>query len=238
MPGAPSRRRPPLRRPFRPSLRRTRKWPRLERVDDADRARFEQQVRELCARGDHAAAATAVVRDYGPEILGFLMALHHDAIEANDAFAEVAEAVWRGLPAFAWQSSVRTWAYAIARNVSRALRRNAGRRGRRVMNATDGFFQDLVHKVRTETTPFLRTEKKTRLQALRDALPEEDRMLLVLRVDRGLPWNDVARIVAPGEDAAPADEETITQEAARLRKRFQLVKARLRDLAKREGLTE
>jgi RNA polymerase sigma-70 factor (ECF subfamily) len=210
-------------------------------VDDADRARLEQQVRELCARGDHGSAATVVVREYGPEILGFLMALHHDAIEANEAFAEVAEAVWRGLPEFAWQSSVRTWSYAIARNVSRVLRRNAGRRGRRVMNATDGFFQDVVARVRTETTPFLRTEKKTRLQALRDALPEEDRMLLVLRVDRGLPWNDVARIVAPcedAEDATAANEETVTQEAARLRKRFQLVKDRLRDLAKREGLTE
>ena len=218
-----------------------RRWPRLDGVDNADRARFEQQVRELCARGDHAAAATIIVRGYGPEILGFLMALHHDAVEANDAFAEVAEAVWRGLPEFAWQSSVRTWSYAIARNVSRVLRRNAGRRGRRVMNATDGFFQDVVHKVRTETTPFLRTEKKTRLQALRDALPEEDRMLLVLRVDRGLPWNDVARIVCScddAENAAAASDETVTQEAARLRKRFQLVKDRLRDLAKREGLTE
>jgi RNA polymerase sigma-70 factor (ECF subfamily) len=207
-------------------------------VDDADRQRFEEEVRALCARGDHAAAATAIVRDYGPEILGFLMATHRDPVEANDTFAEVAEAVWRALPRFAWESSVRTWAYAIARNVSRLRKRNAARRGRRVLNASDTFFQGVVHKVRTETTPFLRTEKKTRLQALRDALPEEDRMLLVLRVDRGLPWNDVARIVTHDEEAAPSDEAALVQEAARLRKRFQLVKDRLRELAKREGLTE
>jgi len=206
-------------------------------VDEAERARFERQVRDLCARGDHAGAASAVVRDYGPEILGFLTAVFRDDVEANDAFAEVAEALWRGLPEFAWRSSVRTWAYAIARNVTRVRRRNAARRGRRVMNASDAFFQGVVDKVRTETTPFLRTEKKTRLQALRDALPEEDRMLLVLRVDRGLPWIDVARIVATDEDA-PADDAALAQEAARLRKRFQLVKDRLRDLAKREGLTE
>jgi RNA polymerase sigma-70 factor (ECF subfamily) len=207
-------------------------------VDDVDRQRFEEQVRALCARGDHAGAATAIVRDYGPEILGFLMATHRDPVEANDTFAEVAEGVWRGLPGFAWESSARTWTYAIARNVTRLRQRSAVRRGRRVVNASDAFFQGVVDKIRTETTPFLRTAKKTRLQALRDALPEEDRMLLVLRVDRGLPWNDVARIVTYDEDAAVPDEATLVQEAARLRKRFQLVKDRLRDLAKREGLTE
>jgi RNA polymerase sigma-70 factor (ECF subfamily) len=207
-------------------------------VDEADRERLEQQVRALCAQGDHSAAATAIVRDYGPEILGFLMATHRDPVEANEAFSEVAEGVWRGLPRFGWESSVRTWTYAIARNVSRFRKRSAARGGKRVMNATDSFFQGVVHKVRTETTPFLRTEKKTRLQALRDALPDEDRMLLVLRVDRGLPWTDVARIVGHDEEAPPRSDAAIAQEAARLRKRFQLVKDRLRELAKREGLTE
>jgi RNA polymerase sigma-70 factor (ECF subfamily) len=207
-------------------------------VDDAGRARFEEHVRGLCARGEHSAAATAIVRDYGPEILGFLMAVHRDPVEANDAFAEVAEGVWRGLSSFAWESSVRTWVYAIARNSARHRQRDAARRKRRASNQTDSFFQGIVDKVRTETTPFLRTEKKTRLQALRDALPEEDRMLLVLRVDRGLAWNDVARVVSQDEAGAALDAVTLGQEGARLRKRFQLVKDRLRELAKREGLTE
>jgi RNA polymerase sigma-70 factor (ECF subfamily) len=145
--------------------------------------------------------------------------------------------VWRGLPSFAWESSVRTWVYAIARNSVRHRQRDAARRRRRVANQTDSFFEGMVQKVRTETTPFLRTEKKTRLQALRDALPEEDRMLLVLRVDRGLAWNDVARVVSQDE-GPPLDAAAVAQEGARLRKRFQLVKDRLRELAKREGLTE
>jgi RNA polymerase sigma-70 factor (ECF subfamily) len=207
-------------------------------VDDAERARFEEQVRELCARGDQSGAATAVLRTYGPEILGFLTAIHRDAVEAEDAFSDLAEGVWRGLPSFAWESSVRTWAYAIARNASLRRRRDAGRRGRRVANESDSFFQGVVAKVRTETTAFLRTEKRTRLQALRDALPEEDRALLVLRVDRSLPWNDVARIVCEDADLEPRDAAALAQEAARLRKRFQLVKDRLRELARREGLVE
>jgi RNA polymerase sigma-70 factor (ECF subfamily) len=88
--------------------------------------------------------------------------------------------------------------------------------------------------VRTETLPFLRTQTKTRLQALRDELPEEDRMILVLRVDRRLEWTELGRVLA-GEDE-PLDEAAAVREAARLRKRFQLVKERLREMAKREGL--
>jgi RNA polymerase sigma-70 factor (ECF subfamily) len=79
-------------------------------VDDAARARLETQVRSLFDRGDHAAAATAVLRGYGPELLGFLSAVHRDETAASDAFAEMSEAVWRSLPRFAWESSVRTWA--------------------------------------------------------------------------------------------------------------------------------
>jgi RNA polymerase sigma-70 factor (ECF subfamily) len=206
-------------------------------VEDGDRQRLEEEVRSLCGAGNHVGAATAVVRGYGPELLGFLTAIQRDPVDAEEAFAEVAEAIWLGLAAFTWQSTVRTWAYAIARNVSRLRQRTRARRGRRIVNESDGFFQGVVQKVRTETMPFLRTEKKTRLEALRDALPDDDRMLLVLRVNRKLPWTDVARIVGR-EDEAPMDDEALGREAARLRKRFQVVKDRLRDLAKREGLTD
>ena len=94
----------------------------------------------------------------------------------------------------------------------------------------------MAQAVRTQTVEFLRTEKRTRLQALRDALPEEDRMLLVLRVDRQLAWNELARIL--GEGGEGLDAQALGREAARLRKRFQLVKDRLRELAKKEGLIE
>ena len=83
-----------------------------------------------------------------------------------------------------------------------------------------------------------RTETKTRLQALRDALPEEDRMLLVLRMDRQLAWNELARVLAEADGDVPLDDAALAKEAARLRKRFQLVKDRLREQAKKEGLIE
>lgn len=141
------------------------------------------------------------------------------------------------MPAFAWDSSLRTWLYAIARNIMRTNRRNAARRERRGPRAGESALDEVALAVRTETLAFLRTEKRTRLQALRDELPEEDRILLVLRVDRKLAWDDLARVLA---DAAPVtlDGPALTRETARLRKRFQLVKERLRDRAKKEGLLE
>jgi RNA polymerase sigma-70 factor (ECF subfamily) len=207
-------------------------------MDEASRARLESDVRSLCEARDWDAASTAILRGYGPEVFGFLVAVHRNEAAANDAFSDLAEAIWRSLPSFAWQSTVRTWTYAIARNVSRTRKRDAARRDRRAPRDGESALEGVAAKVRTETAAFLRTEKKTRLQALRDALPEEDRMLLVLRIDRNLSWNDLARVLHEGDEDAVLDDAAVTREAARLRKRFQLVKDRLRELAKKEGLLD
>jgi RNA polymerase sigma-70 factor (ECF subfamily) len=207
-------------------------------MDAGERERLETDIHALCDQGDFAGAATLALRVYGPEIFGFLVAVHRNEAEASDVFSELAEALWRGLPTFAWESSMRTWTYAIARNVSRTRRRDAARRQRRGPRTGDSALEQVAQAVRTETLAFLRTEKRTRLQALRDALPEEDRMLLVLRVDRQLPWNDLARVLRESEGDDPLDDAAVAKEAARLRKRFQLVKDRLRELAKKEGLID
>ena len=207
-------------------------------MDEAARARLESEVRAHCDARAWDAACTAILRGYGPEVFGFLVAVHRNEAAANDAFSDLAEAIWRSLPNFAWQSSVRTWTYAIARNVSRTRKRDAARLDRRAPRAGDSALEGVAAKVRTETLAILRTETKTRLQALRDALPEADRMLLVLRIDRGLSWNDLARVLHEGEEDAPLDDEALTREAARLRKRFQLVKDKLREMAKKEGLLD
>ena len=207
-------------------------------MDETARAELENDVRALCGRGDYAGAATRALKGYGPEIFGFLVTMTPSEADASDVFAETSEALWRSLPAFAWECSLRTWAYAIARNIMRMRSRNAARKRRRGIAVGDSALQEVAEVVRTETLAFLRTEKRTRLQALRDALPEEDRILLVLRVDRKLAWNDLARVLAETESDAPLAEAAVARGAARLRKQFQLVKDRLRDLAKKDGLID
>jgi RNA polymerase sigma-70 factor (ECF subfamily) len=207
-------------------------------VDLVDRERLEGEVRSLCRAGDHAAAVAIALRGYGPELYSFLVAMHRSQADAGDAFSELSETMWLKLPSFAWDSSLRTWAYAIAKNVSRTLKRNDGRRGRRIALATDSVLEDVAAVVRSETLPYLRTGKKTRLQALRDRLSDPDRCLLVLRVDRKLGWSELARVLGEARDDEVLDTEQLTREAARLRKRFQLVKDKLRELARREGLLD
>jgi hypothetical protein len=48
-------------------------------------------------------------------------------------------------------------------------------------------------------------------------------------------WNDIVTVMHDGE---ALDDETAKREAARLRKRFQSVKERLRERAASEGLLE
>ena len=58
-------------------------------------------------------------------------------------------------------------------------------------------------------------------------------------MDRDLGWLDVARVLLEegGTDAAD-DPEVLARKAAWARKRFQLVKERLRELARKEGLLD
>lgn len=203
-------------------------------MDVLERGQLEQDIRALSERGDHAGAATLAVRGYGSELFGFLLAIHASRADASDAFSEVCEVLWRKLPAFTWDNTVRAWAYGIARNVSSTLKRNANRRLRREAPAGESALQQVAEKVRTETLAFLQTHKRSRLEALRDELSEDDRTLLILRVDRRLEWPELARAI--GGDGAPLDDASLKREAARLRKRFQIVKDRLREIAKREGL--
>jgi RNA polymerase sigma-70 factor (ECF subfamily) len=195
---------------------------------------LEGELRQHCDGSRWNEAASLLVRGYGPELYRFLVVAHGgDESDAGDTFSDLAEAVVRGLPTFAWESSARTWAYAIAHRLTLTRRRDAGRRRRRAADHGASSLEQIAQRVRTETASFLRTEKKSRLQGLRDSLTEHDRLLLLLRVDRELSWTDVARVMTEGTDL---DEAAVTRETARLRKRYQLVKDRLRGLAQRDGL--
>lgn len=208
----------------------------MVRVFDVDRAEIERQLGELLTGGAHAHVAERLVRSFGPEIYGFLAAMMRDDAAADDVFSIFCEQIVRGLPGFEKKCSFRTWSYAIARNAAYQYRLSARRRGKRELGLEPGSsIAVAAAAVRTETARYLQTEVKSRFAALRDDLAEEDRRLLVLRVDKEMSFDDIARVELAESNADP-DEASIKREAARLRKRFQLLKAKLVELAKREGL--
>jgi RNA polymerase sigma-70 factor (ECF subfamily) len=192
----------------------------------------EEHAQALLAAGDTRGATTWVLQAYGEEVCGYLLSLVRDADDAADAFATAAEQVFVHISRFRGESSLRTWFYRIARNAALADKRRAAVvRGEPLAD-----FADILEAtVRSVTLPFKKTEVKDAISELRECLTREDRELLVLRVDRNLSWQEVALVLLSEEERDP---EALKREAARARKHFERVKARLRELANEAGLLD
>lgn len=192
----------------------------------------EAELSRLRAQGQLKETASLAIESYGPEVLNFLESMLRDHADAGDAFAQACEDLWKGLPRFEGRSSMRTWFYTLGRHAASRLRRSS----KRERLATLSEISDIAERVRSRTRPHLQTEVKSGLAEIRAALTEVDRTLLVLRVDRAMNWNDIARVMATDEEAEV--EAQLARVAARLRKRFQSVKETIRKRAIASGLIE
>lgn len=177
---------------------------------------------ELAARGERDAAATVAIETLGPAILGYLRALHGDPDDAQDAFQLWAEDVWKGVASLRSGASLRGWAYRIAFHASSRFRRDAWRRRRERLQTSAA--SRIAASVVPSATLGGRDE---RLDILGKDLEPEDRTLLLLRLDLGMSWEEIAGVLArEGADLGPAA----------LRKRYQRLKERLGALAREKGL--
>lgn len=188
--------------------------------DPADPSALEVELKALADAGSFTDAATRAIEGYGGELLGYLCALSPSNVEAEELFSELCERLWKAMPQFRWTSSFRTWAYAIARNLARDRHRKRRRANEVALDDAPEIAQRAM-AVRTTTMLCMRTETKKRFDELRAALDEDERTLLVLRVDRRMPWRDIARVMAD-------DGDDLDRLSASLRKRFERVKERLR----------
>lgn len=196
-------------------------------VDEAD-----QELRALVESGDLEGAATRFMERYGGDILAFLVVRLKNQSAASDVFSEFTEDFWRGLEKFQWRTTLRSWGYTLARNAANRFQRSRHRRESRLVHPSR--IRDHAHNRRSSTAPYLRTEVKKRMRALRVRLPVEDQTLLVLRIDKGLSWNELAVIFSGEGDGM--EEAEMRRWAGRLRQRFATVKRRLRTLAQEEGI--
>jgi RNA polymerase sigma-70 factor (ECF subfamily) len=189
----------------------------------------EEQLKALCASADYRPAATRGLSLYGPEIMSYLAASLRDDLEVREAFSLFCMALWEGLPRFRWACSFRTWAYTLARHAVVRIGRERGRTRRAVPLVPE--MEQLAATLRSATPTYLRTATKRRIAALRSELEPEDRQLLILRVNRALGWDEIARVLSADEDPSPAD---LARVSAALRKRFERLKALLRERAGRK----
>lgn len=188
----------------------------------------DDDVLALVAVGDLDAATAVTLRRYGTELLGFLHAISKTPQDADDAWSVLSVAIWRGLPGFAARSTLRTWLYVLAR---RALARATRRQQRDVVPLSQASaIERMAAEVHATSMRHL-GPVRDRFGELRAALDPDDQILLVLRIDRDLPWRDIAEVIATD------DEADLDKLAATLRKRFERVKIQVRALARAAGLT-
>ena len=201
------------------------------------REAVERDIRAHCEAGDHDRAATVLLESYGGEIFRFVMSRLRDDDAAGEVFSRFTEALWRGLAGFRWQCPVRVWSYTLARHAaSRYIADVRRRRAREASLSQAGPLSELREKIRTQTLVAMRTETKQQMAELRERLPLDEQTLLLLRVTRKMSWKDIARVLLDPSEGRELSEREIDQGAARLRQRFQVVKEKLRQMAREEGI--
>jgi RNA polymerase sigma-70 factor (ECF subfamily) len=188
-------------------------------------ADVESDIAARLDAGDAAGAATLGLRVYGPPILGYVAAIVRDESDAAEVFSIFSEDLWKGIAQFRRESAFKTWAYRLAWHAAlRWLRDPYYERGRRFQT---GEASKIALEVRSTTALHLQDRAKDALAEMRAALAPDEQSLLILRIDRGLEWAEIAAILRE-EGEAPSE--------AALRKRFERLKDKLRQEAICRGL--
>jgi RNA polymerase sigma-70 factor (ECF subfamily) len=186
----------------------------------------DADVRAFLAASNVNAATELALRAYGPELIGWLCAVLPNDADAYDAFSYASEMLWRSLAQFESRCSVRAWCYMLARQ---SIARIKTRVSREELVASVGELEVAVSDVWSSTRRAQAREDDVYAQ-IRKSLDEEDEMLLILRVDRDLPWREIALVL----DGKLEPEDDLVRRTANLRKQFERIKVRLRELAASE----
>ena len=116
-----------------------------------------------------------------------------DTQEAQDMSQEVFVRVWRSLPGFRFESQFRTWLYRIVMNLSYNRRPNL----KRLLAEAK---VDQVEEMTGQDQPgveqgLIRQEHRQQLQQLIDELPQNYRLLILLRFQFELPYEEIGQIL-------------------------------------------
>ncbi len=186
---------------------------------------LEQRIAAELDAGDLDGAATAIVRGYGPVVLGYLANLLHDEEVARDVFGQCCENLWRGLAGFRRECSARTWFFRVAWTAFADHRRGAARHPALPVSTSE--LARAAGEVRSST--IRRNRAMDQLARLREQLEPLEQSMLSLRLDQRMSWQEVAVVMSEGGELV---------EEATLRKRYDRLKDKLRRLAVAEGLIE
>jgi len=161
-----------------------------------DAASADWALVQQCAAGDEE-ACTRLVTDHQRMVYQLALHLLGDPQEALDVSQEVFLRVFRTLAQFRGQSTLRTWIYRIVVNQASNRQRWWRRRRRSQQVALDE--HTATHGELAEARPFAQPdsvlaqhEAATRVWGALDALPFDQRAVVVLREIDGLSYEEIA----------------------------------------------
>jgi len=186
---------------------------------------IDRELRTMLANGERERATELAIRTYGPEVVGWLRSIMRSDADAQDAFSRMSEELWNSLQRFDGRCSVRTWCYMLARHAAAHVRSHPRNAHEVLVSSVPSVLGAVTHV--WNTTKGVAKQAEDVYAAIRGELADEDQTLLVLRVDKNLSWREIAQVLC-GEDAS-ADE--VERKGATLRKQFERIKVRLRELA-------
>jgi len=144
------------------------------------------------SQGEQARLA-AVLAEFGPGLRRMTGAYATDPADREDLFQEIAIGLWRALPVFREEASLRTFVYRIARNRCLTFRTKVRRRDAREVLFTPGDFTGSLDGVEPVfPVEVERAQRSRRLRAAVGRLPEDLRCTLLLRLD-GLSDREIGR---------------------------------------------
>ncbi len=163
-----------------------------ERAERGEREERETAERSRCDR----AALEALYGELAPRIHRFQRDLLGDATLATDATQETFIRAFRRVGDTPAGTRLAPWVFGIARNVSLELRRARGRFRRVVVDSPpDARTHDEVadRSARTPEAELLDREALRVVASALERLSEERRAALLLRLDHGLAYEDIAQ---------------------------------------------
>lgn len=198
-----------------------------------DPSSLERRIRRHHERGELKEAATAAIEGFGPEILGFLVAVVRDEPSAGEVFTQCCEELWARVASFSWQTSFRAWLYGLAWSAWQRLRREPHFR-KTVSLPEDPELTAAEQRARTIELPRTQSPLEEAAARLRETLNPEDHAFLVLRIDRQMSWDEIAVVMLGNEE--PPDRDAVTRKAAELQERWERVTEELKRLARENNL--
>jgi RNA polymerase sigma-70 factor, ECF subfamily len=148
---------------------------------------MELQITTLISDGEHERALQLMAQQYGVQLGRFCTGLVGSSVEAQDLLQDTFIQVWKAIPRFRGESTVKTWLYSIAKKVCASHLRKRDRRS----GLLKRFFWGKPDEV-TQENPELQTETQTLLNEALSKIKPHLREAVLLFYQTGMKSQEIA----------------------------------------------